>query len=66
VHFLTEPKLKGITDIEKLVTKKMFPSLLGDVVIFKKTSPSLVHVSDKRPELLNAEAQAMKDFDDDL
>jgi len=66
VHFLTEPKLKGITDIEKLVTKKMFPSLLGDVVIFKKTSPSLVHVSDKRPELLSAEAQAMKDFDDDL
>jgi len=66
VHFLTEPKLKGITDIEKLVTKKMFSSLLGDVVTFKKTSPSLVHVSDKRPELLTAEAQAMKDFDDAL
>jgi len=61
-----EPKLKGITEIEKLVGKKEFPSLLGDVVMFKKTSPSLVHESDKRPELLSAEDRAIKDFEDDL
>jgi hypothetical protein len=63
---LSEPKLKGITEIEKLVGKKEFPSLLGDVVMHKKTSPSLVPESDKRPELLSAEDRAIKDFDDDL
>jgi len=31
-----DPKLKGIGDIEKLVGKKEFPTLLGDVVAFKK------------------------------
>jgi hypothetical protein len=59
-------KLKGITEIEKLVGKKEFPSLLGDVVMHKKTSPSLVPESDKRPELLSAEDRAIKAFDDDL
>jgi len=59
-------KLKGITEIEKLVGKKAFPSLLGDVVMHKKTSPSLVPESDKRPELLSAEDRAIKAFDDDL
>lgn len=62
-HFLTE-KLKGIGDIEKLVGKKEFPTLLGDVVAFKKTSPSLVPESDKRPALGIDQAKA--DFADDL
>lgn len=57
-------KLKGIGDIEKLVGKKVFPSLLGDVVAFKKTSPSLVPESDKRPALGLDQAKA--DFADDL
>lgn len=62
--FLNEPKLKGITDIEKLVGKKIFPTILSEVVMFKKTSPSLVHESDKRPELgLN---QTIADFSEDL
>lgn len=60
----TTLKLKGIGDIEKLVGKKGFPVLLGEVVAFKKTSPSLVHESDKRPALGLAQAKA--DFADDL
>ena len=57
-------KLKGIGDIEKLVGKKEFPTLLGDVVAFKKTSPSLVAESDKRPALGLDQAKA--DFAEDL
>lgn len=57
-------KLKGIVDIEKLVGKKVFPTLLGDVVAFKKTSPSLVPESDKRPAL--GLDQAKVDFADDI
>jgi len=57
-------KLKGIGDIEKLVGKKEFPTLLGEVVAFKKTAPSLVHESDKRPALGNDEAKS--DFAEDL
>jgi len=60
----TTTKLKGIGDIEKLVGKKEFPMLLGDVVAFKKTSPSLVPESDKRPALGIDQAKA--DFADDL
>lgn len=62
--FLNTPKLKGIGDIEKLVGKKVFPTLLGDVVAFKKTSPSLVPESDKRPALCIDQAKA--DFAEDL
>jgi len=62
--FLNDPKLKGIGDIEKLVGKTVFPTLLGDVVTFKKTSPSLVAESDKRPALGIDQAKA--DFADDL
>jgi hypothetical protein len=57
-------KLKGIGDIEKLVGKKEFPTLLGEVVAFKKTAPSLVHESDKRPAMGNEEAKS--DFAEDL
>ena len=64
LDYLSDPKLKGIGDIEKLVGKKEFPTLLGDVVAFKKTSPSLVSESDKRPALGIDQAKA--DFADDL
>jgi hypothetical protein len=57
-------KLKGIGDIEKLVGKKEFPALLDKVVAFKKTSPSLVHESDKRPALGIDQAKA--DFADEI
>lgn len=64
VDDFTTTKLKGIGDIEKLVGKKVFPTLLGDVVAFKKTSPSLVPESDKRPALGIDQAKA--DFAEDL
>ena len=64
VEDFTTTKLKGIGDIEKLVGKKVFPTLLGDVVTFKKTAPSLVPESDKRPALGIDQAKA--DFADDL
>jgi hypothetical protein len=57
-------KLKGIGDIEKLVGKKNFDDLLGEVVIKPAGNPSLVHVSDKRPAMGNSQAQS--DFADDL
>lgn len=60
----TSIKLKGIGDIEKLVGKKEFPVLLGEVVGFKKTAPSLVPESDKRPAL--GIDQAKMDYSDDL
>jgi hypothetical protein len=63
-HQFSNSKIKGIGDIEKLVGKKEFPALLGDVVAFKKTSPSLVPESDKRPALGIDQAKA--DFADDL
>ena len=57
-------KLKGIGDIEKLVGKKEFPVLLGEVVGFKKTAPSLVPESDKRPA--PGIDQAKMDYSEDL
>jgi hypothetical protein len=57
-------KLKGIGDIEKLVGKKNFDTLLGEVVIKPAGKPSLVHESDKRPAMGNSQAES--DFADDL
>lgn len=62
----TPAKIKGITEIEKLATKALFPTIFGDVVMYKKTSPSLVPEDDKRPELVDREQQAINDFDDDI
>lgn len=63
-HQFSNSKLKGIGDIEKLVGKKEFPVLLGEVVGFKKTAPSLVPESDKRPAL--GIDQAKMDYSEDL
>lgn len=62
----TPAKIKGITELEKLATKALFPTLFGSVVMYKKTSPSLVPEDDKRPELVDREQQAIDAFDDDL
>src|SRR5699024_10347885 len=40
-----------ITNIEKLMVKKKFNELLGDFITKPKGKPTLVPVSDKRPEL---------------
>ena len=57
-------KVKGIGDIERLVGKNMFPSLLGDFVVSTRTSPKLVPDSDKRPR--RGIEQALEDYDDDI
>lgn len=53
-------KLKSITDIEKLVGKKLFNEKLGDVVIKPSGKPTLVSEDDKRPAI--GIEQAIKDF----
>jgi hypothetical protein len=60
----TNYKIKGIGDIEKLVGKKNFDDILGDVVIKPAGKPSLVHESDKRPAMGNSSAQ--RDFAEDI
>lgn len=54
-------KLKGIGDIEKLVSKKSFPDVLGALVEKPAGKPTLTDESDKRPAL-GSEQQAKEDF----
>lgn len=55
-------KLKGISDIEKLLGKKLFAEKLSEVVVKPQGAPTLVPESDKRPAMgIN---QALKDFTD--
>ncbi|TCS78507.1 uncharacterized protein DUF2800 [Muricomes intestini] len=57
-------KLKGFTDMEKLVGKKRFAELLSDLIIKPEGKPVLVSEKDKRPELNKAE-QVKDEFSDD-
>ncbi len=54
-------KLKGITDMEKLLGKKSFNDVLGELVVKPQGKPTLVHIEDKRPAL-NSAVQATEDF----
>lgn len=54
-------KLKGISDIEKLVGKKNFPALMEGFVVKPQGNPILVPETDKRPEYKSLE-QAKNDF----
>ncbi len=47
---ITNTKLKGITELEKLVGKKDFSKLLGDSIEKVEGSPTLAPISDKRAE----------------
>lgn len=57
-------KLKGISDIEKLVGKKNFPTLMEGFVIKPQGNPILVPETDKRPEYKSLE-QAKADFSEE-
>lgn len=51
-----KPKeLKTITTLEKALTKKGFEALVGDLIVKPAGKPTLVPVSDKRPEWSSAE-----------
>jgi len=55
-------KLKGITDLTKLLGKKQFNLILGDMLVKPAPKPTLVPLSDKREELNSVES-AIKDFE---
>ena len=54
-------KLKGITDLEKLIGKKDFNNLLGDFITIPAGKPTLVIETDKRPAY-NLVNNAIEDF----
>lgn len=58
-------KLKGITDIEKLLGKKTFAEVLGSYVVKPPGKPTLVCSEDKRPAI-NSATQAQEDFKNDI
>lgn len=57
-------KLKGIGDLEKLIGKKEFMSVLGDFITIPEGKPTLVVESDKRPAY-NPANKAATDFKED-
>lgn len=60
VEEVTNTKLKGLSELEKLCTKKRFNEILGDLVVKPQGAPTLVKESDKRPEY-NALEEAFKE-----
>lgn len=54
-------KIKGITDLEKLLGKKKFTEMLGDYIVKPAGKPTLVSAADKRPAIDPLE-QARLDF----
>lgn len=51
----TNTKLKGLTDLQKLLGKKKFDEYLGQFIEKPKGEPTLVPESDKRPEYSQVE-----------
>lgn len=54
-------ELQGITALEKLIGKKPFAEIAGTLIIKPAGKPTLVDVTDKRPEL-NSFEKALDDF----
>jgi hypothetical protein len=46
-----EKKMLGLTALERLMGKKNFTNLLSDLVVRPQGKPTLVPVSDRRPEM---------------
>lgn len=62
---ITVTKLKGITEMEKMLGKTEFQRILGKYIIKPQGAPTLVPVEDKRPEL-NSAQQAFEDFKEQI
>lgn len=60
---LYEKKFLSITELEKVVTKKAFSEILGDLIYKPEGKPTLVPDTDKRPEW-NRASSAEDDFKD--
>ena len=58
-QFLKPQELKGVGDLEKLIGKKNFATVMGELVIKPQGKPVLVPETDRRPELNSIE----KDFE---
>ncbi len=54
-------KLRTVADMEKVYGKKEFEQVLGQYVVKEAGSPTLVPITDKRPEIGSA-ASAAEDF----
>ena len=62
---MTKPKLESISTIERAIGKKMFAGISMPYIEKPKGKPTLVPVSDKRPEYRNEEKE-MDDFADEF
>lgn len=51
-----ERTLKGITDMEKLLKKKVMNELIGDLIIKSEGAPTIADIDDKRPALSDAKS----------
>lgn len=65
VNDVTTLKLKGITELEKIVSKKKFNELLGELVEKPVGAPVLVKESDKRPEITLVELAFKEENEND-
>jgi hypothetical protein len=55
-------QLVGITDMQKIIGKEDFESIVGPYIVKPQGKPTLVPETDKRPEM-NSLASALKDFE---
>ena len=55
-------KLLGVSDMQKMLGKKKFKEILGDLIIKPQGRPTLVSRADKRPEMNNI----MNDFKEEM
>lgn len=58
---LYDRKLKGITEMEKMVGKKKFSAVLGDLIVKPAGAPKLAPESDKRPAINTAKSDFSKE-----
>ena len=59
---ISERKLYGLTRLEKVVGKKRFTELVGDLLIKPQGRPQLALESDKRPEYIGPSSNPEEDF----
>ena len=62
---MTKPKLESITNLEKAIGKKMFAGLSMPFITKPKGKPTLVPVTDKRPEYRDEEKE-MDEFSEEF